>query len=78
VNLLSHFDHLVVKKTNRVESNDADAGSPIVEHASDGPEIIMNFGGGSVLAEAGDPDRRMFIRNDGVDLHACKPDLQRC
>ena len=66
-------DDVVVEQPDRVEHHAADAGVAVVDHPSDGLQVVVDRGRAAVLAEAGEVDRARGVAEVGIDLLAGEP-----
>jgi hypothetical protein len=73
----AHAHHVVMKEADRIQRDDSDTRVAVVEHAGDGPEVIVDRGRLAVLAETGEVHRASRIREVGVDFHAGESDAER-
>jgi len=52
----AYADHVIMKESDGVQGDDGDSSVAVVDHACHRPKVVMDGGGGAVLAEAGQPD----------------------
>jgi len=72
----SDLEDIVVEEPDGIDDDETEASNTVVENGCHGPEIIVNGGGGAILAKPGEPDGFGGIGEVGVDFVSGEADLQ--